>query len=260
VKSNSKIDWQKGYFGKAYLDIYSKHFFDKKEIAQEADFVIKTLKLKRGKRVLDLACGFGKHIPYFLKRGMKVSGLDISLDYLKFAWEKIPKTHRKKTGLIRGDMRSLPYKDESFDAVVCLFNSFGYFPNAKPNPYLGVLKEARRILKPGGGFFLEITNKRAVLEMVKHSPQTLQCGPGFLIHELWDYDRGDKMLYNKTNFTIKGKSTTTGYQLRLFTRGELARLFERARLVPGISCGDYKGNPYSPGSSSFLLMIGRRKG
>ena len=252
--------WPRDYFGEAYLDIYSKHLYDKKEISREVDFVINVLGLKKNHRILDLACGFGKHIVFFLRKGLRCHGLDISLPYLRYAREKIPRSRLKKSGLARGDMRALPFMDGCFHAVVCLFNSFGYFPKESPDPHLATLREVRRVLKRGGSFFLEVPNKKPVLEMLRHTPQTLQCGPHFMIHELWDYEPSEKILYNKSTFNIKGAETQAGYQLRLFTRGEMKSLFNRAGLRLEKCFGDYDGFPYSVSASPHLIAVGGKSG
>ncbi len=248
-------DWTREYFGDAYLEIYSKDLYNKKEIQSEADFVCKALRLKRGDLALDLACGFGKHIPFFAQKGIRTVGLDLSLPYLKYAALKISRTYEKKSALVRGDMRCLPFRNESFDAAFCLFNSFGYFPASNPDPHVLVLKEVRRILRPQGRFFLEIPNKTPVLEMIRHSPQTLQCGKDFLIHEMWDYDDEKKIVYNRTHFTVRGKQSQAGYEMRLFTQSELKRLFQKAGLKVVISFGNYDGSDYFPDSSPYLLVI-----
>ncbi|MBN1901843.1 methyltransferase domain-containing protein [Candidatus Sumerlaeota bacterium] len=253
-------NWQNDYFGDAYLELYASYLYDPKEVQSETEFVIEALNLNKGDALLDLACGFGKHLHFFLKKGMKAFGLDISLKYLQSARNLIPKIHLRKLSLVRGDMRTLPFGKESFDAVCCLFNSFGYFPPGNPDPYMGILREIRRILKPGGRFFLEVPNKKPVLSMVRNSPQTLQCGNGFLIHELWDYDEDQCTLHNKTTFTIEDRQTRVGYQLYLFSRGELASLFKKTGFRVIQTFGDYEDSPYSLTGSPYLLIVGEKTG
>jgi ubiquinone/menaquinone biosynthesis C-methylase UbiE len=253
------VDWTREYFGDAYLEIYSKYSYNKKEISAEADFVCEAIDLRRGDLALDLACGFGKHIPFFVKKGIRTIGLDLSLSYLKFAAGKTAKSSLKKFGLVRGDMRCLPFRDESFHAAFCLFNSFGYFPLSDPDPHVLVLKEIRRILYPEGLFFLEIPNKTPVLEMIRYSPQTLQCGKNFLIHEMWDYDKEKKILYNRTNFNVRGKQSQAGYEMRLFTQTEIKRFFKKAGLKVVKTFGDYDGSRYSRVASPHLLVIAKKE-
>ena len=252
--------WPLDYFGDAYLEIYSRFLYDREEIRDEVDFIVRTLDLKPDDRILDLACGFGKHIPFFLGKKLRCHGLDISLPYLLHAGGMIPGKKAKKTALVRGDMRSLPFSSERFKAVVCLFNSFGYFKKTKPDPHLKVLREAARILHPGGRFLLEVPNKKPVVAMVRNNPQTLQCGSDFMIHELWDYDPETSMLHNRTSFVAGKSQSRAGYRLKLFTRGELKNLFQRAGLLEKAVFGDYTGSDYSPFASPHLIMIGKREG
>jgi SAM-dependent methyltransferase len=258
--SGEKKDWISSYFGDAYLEVYSKYLYNKKEVLEEVDFVIDVLGLEKKSRLLDLACGFGKHLNFFLKRGLNASGIDIALPYLNFASNHIPKKYMKKSPLVYGDMCSLPYKDESFDASVCLFNSFGYVPQLIENPHIEILREIRRCLKPGAAFFLELPNKQPVVDMVKNTPQTFQCGEKFIIHEMWDYDPENKILYNRTNFKVDDRGNSVGYSLRLFTRGEIHKLFKRAGFYIDCEFGDYDGSEWSRSESPFLIIAGRRDG
>lgn len=253
------LDWQKCYFGDAYLEIYSEYMYDAKEIRREADFVIEMTKLNRGDRLLDLACGFGKHMKFFLKKGIRTTGVDIALPYLKFASRTFPKTHVKKSPLVCGDIAALPFADKSFHAAACLFNSFGYVDAEGNGDHGRMLKELTRVLRPGGYFFLEIPAKPAVLDMLKETPQTLQCGSDYAIFEIWDYDPDRKILYNRTNFKIKDRESQVGYQLRLFTPGELKKLYKSAGLEVTSVLGDYDGQEYDRYASPYLIMIGRRK-
>jgi len=259
VKNSSANKWQDAYFGSAYLEIYSEHLYEKNKIAAETDFIIKTLKLNKTTRLLDIACGFGKHLLFFFKRAVPAFGLDINRSYLQFAMRKFPASHAKKSPLVQGTMTRLPFQDGAFDAAISLFNSFGYYPLDCPDADLTTLKEVSRALKSGGRFFLEIPNKQPVVRMACENPQTLQCGLEFAIHEIWEYDKTQNLLHNKTTFNVRGKTTQAGYCLRLYTKGELAALFKKAGLsVVGVY-GDYNGAPYSRSASPYLILIGKKE-
>lgn len=91
--------------------------------------------------VLDVACGTGGHLVH-LQRHFEVAGLDLSADMLAVARERLP-----NMDLRQGDMRSFDLA-RPFDAIVCLFSSIGYLPDAE------ALKEAidcmSRHLAPAG--------------------------------------------------------------------------------------------------------------
>jgi ubiquinone/menaquinone biosynthesis C-methylase UbiE len=66
------------------------------------------------KTVLDVPCGTGRFIPFYLSRGIEVTGIDLSADMLEIASRK----GRAHLGL--GDIRSLNFQNKSFDVAVCV--------------------------------------------------------------------------------------------------------------------------------------------
>ncbi|MEM3579760.1 MAG: class I SAM-dependent methyltransferase [Candidatus Bathyarchaeia archaeon] len=102
---------------------------------------------------LDMCCGPGRHsIP--LSSYMDVVSFDLSRDFLLAIKDR---SGDKSLHLVQGDMRKLPFKDESFDNVINMHTSFGYFSD-KENKL--VLQEVSRILKPEGLFILDIANAK----------------------------------------------------------------------------------------------------
>jgi len=255
----STIDeWQGRYFGEAYLEIYARLTYDEKRVSREVDFIRNVLHLKNGSRILDLACGFGRHLVFFLKKGLCAFGLDIMQPYLRYAMGKMPLTFRRKPSLVKGTMTCLPFREKVFEAVVSLFNSFGYRPMDAPDPDLAILKEVARVLRASGQFLLEVPNKQPVVRMVRKTPQTIQCGRDFVIHEFWDFDARRKILFNRTSFNIRGGITEAGYCLRLFTLRELTALFQNAGLGVRRIFGDYDGAEYVREASPMMLVIGEK--
>ena len=130
---------------------------------QEVDQVIHQAKLKPGARILDLACGQGRHVLEFTKRGCHVVGLDYSRSYIDRAKMLLKRCkYGEQARVVRGDMRHLDryFRPASFDAVVFLYNSFGYF--AKRSDDTRVLRHVARVLKPGGTFVLNTLNRPGV--------------------------------------------------------------------------------------------------
>lgn len=117
--------WAQHYFGTLYGEIYRRHLMPAAPAKAEAEFAAELLGL-RGRRVLDLACGYGRHARH-LARANEVVGLDISREYLAEAGRGMRGASARRLLLLRADMRALPLVTASMDAVLLLFNSFGYF-------------------------------------------------------------------------------------------------------------------------------------
>lgn len=107
--------------------------------------------LKKSDKILDLACGYGRITIPLAKRGYKIEGIDISPDLIKKA-RKEAKGLRFKIG----DMRDLPYKNESFDKILCLWSSFNHLLTKKDQ--LKAINEIYRILKENGICLIELPN------------------------------------------------------------------------------------------------------
>ena len=153
--------WYETYFGPDYLKI---DFHPDTE--REVEFLRTTFGLGRGSRVLDIGCGYGRHLVPLARRGVRVCGCDLSRFMLDTAATRIREASRekpeilKKTGLVRCDFRELPFLGD-FDCAMIMFNTFGYFAGEDDN--FRVLTAAARALKPGGLLLLDQVNRDFVV-------------------------------------------------------------------------------------------------
>jgi ubiquinone/menaquinone biosynthesis C-methylase UbiE len=140
-----------------YDDFYSKSTIGTKfmeDLARkEVGQLIKRLNLK-DERILDVACGTGRHLREFGKMGFSCVGVDISSSCVRQA--KVA-CRGYDVKIEKGNMIDLKKHRESFDVVLCLFSSFGYFYEEKDN--LKALAEMAGCLRPGGRLVIQFTNK-----------------------------------------------------------------------------------------------------
>lgn len=117
------------------------------------NFILKFINKKDS--ILDLACGYGRLTILLAKKGYSIKGMDISPNLIKDAIEE-SKKERVKINFKIGDMRNLPYKDETFDKVFCMWSSFNHLLTEKDQ--LKTLGEIYRILKSKGICVIDIPN------------------------------------------------------------------------------------------------------
>ena len=103
------------------------------------ELVLERLAIGEGTKLLDVGCGAGRFCRIAADRGARVAGIDVTPAFAAIARERTPEGDFRT-----GDMMSLPWPDGAFD-VVTGFNSFFYAADL-----VDALREARRVLRPGG--------------------------------------------------------------------------------------------------------------
>ena len=154
--TDNDTPWYAKFYGRDYLQALGPGLTN---TAQETEFVIRTLALKPGDRVLDLACGQGRHAVLLAKQGIAVTGQDQSADYLRDARAAADR-HGVDLPLVNSDMRTIPFEGH-FDAVISMFTSFGYFASEADNRQ--VLAEISKALKPDGHVLIDLINREWVI-------------------------------------------------------------------------------------------------
>lgn len=124
-------------FAKIYADRYHS-----KVLQYQLNIFVSMLS---GKKILDVGCGSGRDVAYFLEEGLEPLGIDISDGLLEEAKKRVPKGNFMKM-----DMLSLKFDKESFDGIVAL-DSFLHIPKAEGKK---VLANFFKILKPNGPLYL----------------------------------------------------------------------------------------------------------
>ena len=129
--------------------------------------LISILARKRAERVLDLGCGAGRHAMYLAESGFKTYGADISDTGLRLTKRRL-ESRKMEAEIIKCDMKSMPYIQSCFDAVVCVQTIY----HQKLKGIQETVSEIHRILKKGG---LLLANF--------HSRRTSKYGKGIEVEE-----------------------------------------------------------------------------
>ncbi len=156
LEKHTSAHWWNQIFNSLYLKTDGDVVQDQEITRQEIDSFITILDIKKDENVLDLCCGQGRHSLELARRGfLNVEGMDRS----HYLIQRARSSARKQSLAIRykeGDARKLPYASDSFDKVMLLGNSFGYFETVMDDER--VLKEVFRILKPRGEILLDLSD------------------------------------------------------------------------------------------------------
>lgn len=124
----------------------------------EVEFFVQATAVRQGGRVLDVGCGDGAHALVLSQRGFSVTGLDLSPAQLARA-ERARDALGVPVSFVRGDMRDMPVTG-SFDAILCLGTSFGYYDDEENR---AVLRSMASMLAPGGRLLLHVFNRDHII-------------------------------------------------------------------------------------------------
>lgn len=238
-------EWFKNWFGEDYLALYPHR--NEAEARQAVALLATRGAVPWGGTVLDLACGAGRHAAALQQSGARVVGLDLSAVLLREARSCC----NASAGLVRGDMRYLPFRDGSFGAVVNLFTSFGYFSSDEEHQQ--VLTEVARILKPGGRFTLDFLNAPAVRATLV--PRDEREVRGRKVVQERRVSEGGRSVIK--NISLEHEERSFMERVRLFERAELEQMLRGAGLVVDEALGDYAGGPHTDTSPRLLLLAHR---
>jgi SAM-dependent methyltransferase len=120
---------------------------------EEVDFVVRALGLRGNERILDLACGFGRHSLELARRGFRVVGVDFTEEYVQDA-RASARAESLGVEFLLGDVREVAYREE-FDVVLNMADgAIGYFETEEEN--LRLFDAIAAALRPGGKHLLGV--------------------------------------------------------------------------------------------------------
>jgi ubiquinone/menaquinone biosynthesis C-methylase UbiE len=241
------MTWWESWFGEEYLDLYPHR--DLPSARREVEFALEHLP-SRPTPLLDLCCGSGRHSLPLAEAGCPPVGLDYSAPLLNLARRRNP-----QLPLVRGDMRTLPFRDGSFRAVVNFFTSFGYFVRESEN--VAVVAEIERVLESGGAFLCDTFGRDAVLARLVPDEHR-SCGDReYRIRRWWNAQSA--RLEKEIEVRRAGSTEIFRESVRAYTADELVALLQGAGLRIEATWGDFDSAPVGP-NSPRLIVLARKPG
>lgn len=235
-------NWFETWFDSKYYHILYKNR-DEIEAEQFMDNLTHYLNLPEEAKILDLACGKGRHAIYLNQLGYDVTGVDLSENSIQEAAKASTNTLRFKVH----DMRIKT--EEKYDAVFNLFTSFGYFENEEDN--FKTLLAIKESLTEYGFAVIDFMNTNYVLDNLVAKEVKSVDGIDFHIKR---YTK-DGHIFKEIDFEDDNKKFHFTEKVRALTLADFETMMEKADIFLLDIFGDYKLRKFFKSDSERLIMI-----
>lgn len=215
---------------------------------EECAFIEKAIDLKQRARILDLACGHGRHANFFAQKGRQVTGVDINADFVRLARETAEK-QRLGINFQEGNILEIDF-EEAFDVALLLFNTFGFFDRTDGQL---LLQKTYRALKPGGRLFLDTKNRDHLLKEIKPC-HIVEKGQDLMIDRL-SFDPLTGTTLNRRIYIKDDKRIDAPFKMYAYHFSELVKLTHTVGFVVEKIYGGWKGESFSQESRRIILIL-----
>lgn len=246
MKSHLQHQWFETFFQGPAVDFWTRAMTPALTLA-DVDFLEKTFDVQPGARLLDVPCGNGRHSIELARRGYRVTGIDLSEEFLAAARAELDADWRS------GDMRGLELEAASFDGAFCFGNSFGYLDHTGVAAFLGALAGG---LKPAAKLVIETgVTAESILPMLVQK-RWHRLGDLLVLSEN-HYDPWESRLNIDYTFVRDGTIETRPTASYVFTAAELRRMLESAGFAVLAFHGSVMGEPYQLASPRLVITAQR---
>jgi len=237
------MSWFANWFDSPYYHTLYKNR-DEKEAQVFIDNLIDYLQIPKGSKLIDIACGKGRHAKYFNKKGMDVVGVDLSQNSINTA----KKDENKNLQFSAHDMRE-NYQENAFDVVTNLFTSFGYFENNKDEQK--AINAMANNLKKEGILIIDFMNaKKVIANLVLNEQKTInniqfditrQVKDGFILKDIRITDGKEQQQFQE--------------KVKAITLADYSEFITNAGLKIIDIFGNYKLDNFDEEISDRLILI-----
>jgi ubiquinone/menaquinone biosynthesis C-methylase UbiE len=236
------------FFSDFYLRAYAD---EERQDEAQALAAARLAAAPEGGDLLDVPCGFGRHVVPLARAGYRAVGVDRSESLLAEARRRAEGERWPK--LVRADYRELPFADRSFDAAINLFTSLGYLGDEQDTQ---VLSEIGRVLRPGARLVIETMHRDLLVREFREQDWRL-LGQGRLLLEQRTFDAGSGVAQTtQTLIESTGERDSRSFSVRVYTATELLAMLRRAGFEEARCLGDLDGAPFA--TDTRLVIVARR--
>jgi len=235
-------NWFATWFDSPYYHILYKER-DESEAHNFMDNLTNYLNLPEEAKILDLACGKGRHSIYLNTLGYNVTGADLSENSINEASKFANETLNFQVH----DMRIL--FEEKFDAIFNLFTSFGYFEDYNDN--LKTLIAIKESLTEYGFAVIDFLNADFVIDNLVASEVKIVEGIAFNIKRSIE----NNFIIKEISFTDNNKNYHFTEKVQVLRLADFEKMMEDAGIYLLDTFGNYKLHKFYKTQSERLIMI-----
>jgi SAM-dependent methyltransferase len=244
--SGTKSEWFSEWFNSPYYHILYKNR-DEAEAHRFIDNLQDYFRFTPQNRILDLACGRGRHSIYLNSKGFDVTGIDIAAQNIAYAKQ----FENDRLHFYVHDMRK-PYVRNTFCYVLNLFTSFGYFETEGEN--INAICTVTEAMSKGGRLVLDFFNTTKVLRNLKPQMDKEVDGIRFKIRKKLE----SGFIVKDMAFEDKGRVFQFQERVKAISCDQFLHYFDVADLELLHIFGDYNLNPYDEATSDRMIFVARK--
>lgn len=251
MNTTIKNNWYQDFFSGLNCEMWEKGATA--ELTDpEVNFLQDVLNCQPGDLLLDTPCGFGRHAVALAKQGFKVTGIDISTEFLQTLRERV-EAEQLSIQLIHGDVTTTRLTT-LFDGAYCMGNSFGYVDYAGMTQFINNVSAA---LKPGARF---VINSGLLAESVlPNFPKSGHYVLGDLTMDINNgYVVGESYMATELTYTKAERTETHWFKHYVYTLSEVKRLLSSHGLETIAVYNSTEKQPYQLGDRQIYLVAEKR--
>lgn len=247
-KNNSNPSNQENEWFATWFDSHYYHILYQNRDEEEAQLFIDNLSLYlnflSNDKILDLACGKGRHSIYLNQKGLFVEGIDLSEESIQYAKQ----FENERLYFSQHDMREV-YKKTYFDFILNLFTSFGYFKTDEENQQ-AIIAMAKG-LQFEGRIILDFFNTtKTIKSLIPYEEKKIE-GITFKISKYLE----DNFIIKDIHFEDQGEKFHFQERVRAISTNDFLRYFRNAGLIVARIFGDYDLSEFEENSSDRMIFV-----
>ncbi|WP_281616183.1 class I SAM-dependent methyltransferase [Flammeovirga sp. SubArs3] len=240
-------EWFDQWFNTPYYHI----LYQNRDFQEAEDFMrilSSQLNITTNDKVLDLACGKGRHAIFLNKIGFNVEGIDLSTENIHHAQQ----FENDRLKFFTHDMREL-YKKEEFNFIFNLFTSFGYFETEAED--LLALQMIADSLKQGGTLVLDYFNTYKVINSLPQKTVIERPEITFNVHKYLE----NRHVMKEISFIADGRNHVFTERVEALKNKDFCNLFQKVNLELLHTYGDYQLNEFDRENSDRMIFVVKKK-